>query len=313
MTTMADGLFQWGGVPVAAPGPVSVFGGECLFVNGFAGTAAAGGRGNEPGSAFTTMAQALSIVRSGQTIFVLGNIREQLVAPVGVFDVRILGCGTRPRHADAHTGNNGYSTATWRAPSSGGVAAQATLRLLQQGWLVQNILFTAIDANAGCLEIVRDAGAGDLERDGSHASILDCRFSGTGIGLKLGATSFTENVFNALIQGCTFNNMSQAILATSCQPNGIQIINNVLYGNTKHITAKLQASVLKGNMIGTFTASGNSGGIDLSGGVAGNVVTLNYLSGTYSNAGGYVAAGAGDEWAGNMNVISGGWTAADPA
>lgn len=311
MTTYADGVFQWGGVPVAAPGPISVFGGNALFVNGYAGTAAAGNNGLAPESAFTTMDQALDVVRSGQTIYVIGNIREQLVAPVGVFDVRIVGCGTRPRHADAHTNNNGYATATWRAPSSGAVSGQATLRLLQQGWLVQNILFTSEGATAACVEVVRNAASGDSERDGSHASILGCRFSGTGIGVKGGATSYTENTFNVLVEGNTFNNMTLG-LGTSVG-NGWQIRNNTFFGNTAHITAILQNSFIVGNQIGPFTASGSSGGIDLNGGTAGNVVTGNLLSGTYSIAGGYRSAGAADEWGGNYNSLTGGVTAARPA
>jgi hypothetical protein len=232
---------------------------------------------------------------------------------VNVFDVTINGMGNRPRHADAVPSGGNFAAAQGGPPASGGVAAQATCRVLQQGWRFSNILWTAVDANAGCIELVRNAGAGELERDASHAEIIGNRFAGTGIGVKLGATSFTENVFNALIQGNTFNNMSQAMFATSCQPNGIQILGNYCFGNTKNITAKLQASRLQGNVIGQFTASGNSGGIDLTGGIATNIITLNYLSGAFSIAGGYKGAGAADEWGANMNSIAGGWTDSDPA
>src|SRR6476619_180307 len=61
---------------------------------------------------FRTMAKALAVVGSGDTIYFRGNIVENLVAPAGIFDVTIIGAGNRPRHADAHTGNNGYSSAT---------------------------------------------------------------------------------------------------------------------------------------------------------------------------------------------------------
>ncbi len=284
--------------------------GRTWFVNAYNGSD--GGKGNSPQSPFLTMAKAFSVLRSGDCVNVYGKILEQLVTPVNVFDVTINGMGNRPRHADAVPVGGGLAASQW-GPPSGGVAAQATCRVLQQGWRFNNLLMTAIDANAGCIELVRNAAAGDLERDASHAEILGCRFAGTGIGVKIGATSFSENVFNALIQGCTFNNMSQGIFATSCQPNGIQILDNYFFANTKNITAKLQASLIRGNTIGQFTASGNSGGIDLTGGIATNVITLNYLSGTYSIAGGYKGAGAADEWAANMNSVAGGWTDADPA
>ena len=39
----------------------------------------------------------------------------------------------------------------------------------------------------------------------------------------------------------------------------------------------------------------------------------NYLSGTFSSAGGYTVANANDEWAGNFNTLAGGITVADPA
>lgn len=316
MSTFPDQLSQWGGVPVG----VNPFYNKIIRSNlnkrgkaWFVDPNQGGGNGSSPGSAFSTMAEVFSRLSSGDIIYFIGKITEQLVTPVQVFDVTVIGCGNRPRHADSAPAGGQYATAQWAPPASGGTAAQATVRVLQQGWRFVNILFTSIDANAGCIELVRNAASGDDERDASHCEIIGNRFSGTGIGVKIGATSFTENVFNALIAGNTFNSMSQAIYATSCQPNCIQILDNQMLLNTKHITAKLQSSVVKGNTIGPFTASGNSGGIDLTGGVATNVVTLNYLSGTYSVAGGYVSAGGGDEWAGNMNVTAGGWTAADPA
>lgn len=319
MTTVADGLFQYGGMPVSPGGfdATKLFctnasgvqkKGRAWFVDGSSGV---DGDGRSPAQAFATMEQAFDRVASGDIIYFVGKIQEQLVTPVQIFDVTVVGCGNRPRHADATPAGGNWAAAQWGAPS-GGTAAQATVRVIQQGWRFVNILFTAIDANAACVEVVRNAGSGDDERDGSHCEILNCRFAGAGIGVRSGvAGSFTEIAFNVLVQNCTFNNMTLAM--SGINGNGWQIRNNTFFGNTANITMALQNSFIVGNMIGPFTAAANSGGIDLTGGTAGNVVTLNYLSGTYSNAGGYVAAGGADEWAGNMNVIAGGWTAADPA
>lgn len=316
MTTVSDGLFQYGGVPV----------GTNLATNKIFSTATKGrawfvdpsyggnGNGKSPSQAFSLMATAFSAVASGDIIYCIGNIREQLVTPVQVFDVTVVGCGNRPRNADSEPEGGQYAAVTWRAPASGGTAAQATVRVLQQGWQFVNILFGAIDADAAMIELVRNAASGNSERDASHAQILGCRFGGAGKGIRMGATSYTENVFNVLVDNCKFNSCTYGIHAPSnSQPNSITIQNSIFQGCTNAITAQFQASVIKGNVIQGFTAAANSGGIDLTGGIAGNVVTLNYLGGTYSNAGGYVAAGAGDEWGGNMNSIAGGWTAADPA
>jgi len=301
-----------GGSKVASSAPAPQYAyGNTWFVNGYSGNDAFNGK--SPQTPFLTMARAFEVIQSGDVINLTGKVTEQLVTPVQIFDVWVNGMGNRPRHADSTPAGGNLATAQWAPPASGATAATATVRVLQQGWRFTNILFTSADANSGCIELVRNAASGDDERDASHTSIIGNRFAGTGIGIKLGATSFTENVFNVLIEGNTFNNMSKGIYCTSCIANGIQITGNTFFSNTVNITAKLQNSFITNNFIGPFTASGNSGGIDLTGGTAGNVVTLNYLSGTYSNAGGYVAAGAGDEWAGNMNVITGGWTAADPA
>lgn len=322
MTRFPNGLSSFG-IPLfgggasriasGAPGPNTTQGvtGNTWFVN--AANGSDGNKGTSPSAPFATMAKAFEVIASGDVINFCGKITEQLVTPVNIFDVRVQGMGNRPRHADATPTGGNFMAAQWGAPASGAVVGQATVRVLQQGWSFDNILFTAGDETAACVELVRNAASGNDERDASHASITNCRFSGTGIGVKLGATSFTENVFNVLMEGNTFNNMTSAIFCTSCIANGIQIKGNTFFSNTKNITTKLQNSFIIGNFVGPFTAAANSGGIDLTGGTAGNTVTLNYLSGTYSNAGGYVAAGSADEWAANMNVITGGWTAADPA
>ncbi len=317
MTSVADGLFQYGGSPVSAAGYPKLFSmpngpqkkGRAWFVDASSGV---NGDGTSPSGAFSTMQRAFNVVASGDIIYFVGKVTEQLVTPVQIFDVTIVGCGNRPRHADATPAGGNWAASQWGPPASGGTAAQATVRVLQQGWRFVNILFTAIDANAAMVEIVRNAGAGDAERDGSHAELLGCRFAGAGIGVRSGvAGTFTEIAFNVLVEGCTFNNNTLSMSGIS--GNGWQIRNNTFFSNTANITMALQNSFIVGNYIGPFTPAANSGGIDLTGGTAGNVITMNYLSGTYSIAGGYKGAGAGDEWGANMNVIAGGWTAADPA
>ena len=319
MTTFADGLYQYGGSPVgvsldvtkmfSTPYGTAQAKGRAWFVDTSSGV---NGDGKSPATAFSTMDRAFDSVASGDIIYFVGKVTEQLVTPVQVFDVTVVGCGNRPRHADSTPTGGSWAASQWGPPASGGTAAQATVRVLQQGWRFVNILFSMIDANAAGVEIVRNAASGNSERDGSHAEVLGCRFSGAGIGVRLTATSFTENPFNVSIRDSKFNSCTYGILASAAQPNSCEVINNWFQGSTNAITAKFQASRIIGNTIQGFTAASSSGGIDLRGGGGNNVITLNYLGGTYSNAGGYNGE-SGDVWGANMNTLTEGWTAADPA
>lgn len=315
MTTVADGLFQYGGVPVGVNPPFGkIFNnpyaaykkGRAWFVDASYG---GNGDGKSPKTAFSTMDQAFDNLHSGDIIYATGNIREQLVTPVQVFDVTVIGCGNQPRNADSSPDGGQYAACTWRAPASP-VAAQATVRVLQQGWTFYNILFGMGDVNSAGVEVVRNADAGDSERDGSHVQLIGCRFGGTGIGVRITAAGFTENPFNGLIQGCKFNSCTYGILASSAQPNSWDIDNNIFQGCTNAIIAKFQATVIRRNVVMGFTAAANSGGIDIRSGGANNLVTGNALGGTYSKAGGYNCE-ANDEWYGN--AASTGFTSADPA
>jgi len=267
--------------------------------------------GKTPKKAFTTMEQAFNKIASGDIIYFVGKLDEELVTPEQVFDVTVVGCGNRPRHADSTPTGGQYAAAQWGNAS--GTAAQATVRVIQQGWRFVNILFTAVDTNAAMIELVRNAASGNSERDASHAEILDCRFAGAGKGIRFGATSFTENVFNVLIKNNKFNSCTYGIHNPSgSQANSIEVVGNVFQGSTNAITAQFQNSrIYGGNIIQGFTAASSSGGIDLRNGGGTNIITGNYLGGTYSNAGGYNGE-SGDEWAGNWNTLAGGITVSDP-
>lgn len=266
--------------------------------------------GKSPTTAFLTMERAFESVGSGDVINFIGKIEEQLVTPEQVFDVWINGCGNRPRDPDSTPDGGQYGAAEWKAPA-GGTAAQATLRVLQQGWRFTNFLMRAVDANAACLELVRNAGAGDLERDASHAQIIGVRFAGAGVGIRASVAGlFTEIVFNVEVANCQFDGMTTAMSA-AIQCNQWYIHDNLFCTNTNQIIMPLIASTIKGNSIGPFTAAANSGGVDLNGGTGTNQVTGNNLSGTYSIAGGYRVGGAGDNWYGN--ATSAGFSSADPA
>jgi hypothetical protein len=319
MTNYPNGLTSFGiplfgggpgrvasGAPGVSVGATSVIG-NTWFVDSVYGSN--GNDGNSPQSPLATMAQAFTRLSSGDVINFRGKITEQLVTPVNVFDVWINGLGNRPRHADATPVGGGYAAAQWGA--AGLTAATATCRVLQQGWRFTNFLMTAVDINAACLEIVRNAGAGDLERDASHAQVLGMRFSGAGVGIRGGvAGSFTELPYNVEVGWSQFDNMTYGMRA-AVECNQWYIHDNVFGPNTNQIIMAARNFTIWRNSIGAFTAGASSGGIDLNGGSGLNQVTGNNLSGTYSIAGGYRVANANDNWYGNFASV--GVTSADPA
>lgn len=278
--------------------------------NGYWAPGNDGNNGLSVQTPFLTMTQAFSVISDGDVINFVGKVTEQLTTPVQVFDVWINGCGNNPRHADSAPAGGQYAAAQWAPPASGGIAAQATLRVLQQGWRFSNFLMTAIDTNAACLELVRNTGSGDAERDASHASVFGMRFSGAGVGIRSGATSFTELVYNVKVINNQFDNMTYAMRG-AVEANQWEIRDNFLGPNTNQIIMAARNFLIKGNSLGAFTAAASSGGIDLNGGTGLNQVTGNNLSGTYSIAGGYRVANANDNWYGNAS--SAGFTSADPA
>lgn len=309
MTTVADGLYQYGGMPVGTNLITNkIFStstkGRAWFVDT---TAASNGDGTSPKSAFTTMQRAFNAIASGDIIYFVGKVTEQLVTPVQVFDVTVVGCGNRPRHADATPEGGNVAAAQWAPPSSGAVSGQATVRVLQQGWRFVNILFTMESATAAGIEIVRNAASGDDERDASHAEILGCKFAGAGIGIRSGvAGTFTENTTNVLVQGNIFLSNTTAILQTAGF-GGLnwQIIGNQFISNTNDITGPFTASKIIGN---SFSLAPTAALVLTGTGL--NMVHGNYMPGTYA-AGTLYNPGTSDNW--NGNFASTGVTAAVPA
>jgi len=271
-----------------------------------------GNTGKSPDSPFLTMARAFQFVESGGVIHFTGKVKEQLVSPAGIFDVTIIGEQTRPRHADDHTSDSlavlgGRMAATWAAPDSP-VSGQALLRIQQQGWHLHNILWAGFTTGTpASVEIVRNAASGDDERDGSHAWISSCRFAGGSKGVRFGATSYTENNFDCLIEDNEFSDCVIGIGGAQCYR--LVLRGNRFLTNTNHIVLATTQCTLIDNVFQNHTTDS----INLTGGGGLNVITKNYLSGTYSVVGGYTKSNANDEWAGNFNTLAGGITVAAPA
>lgn len=306
MTTVSDGLFQFGGVPVGTNLDTNkIFStstqGRAWFVNTADGT---NGNGRSPAQAFTTMQSAFNNLASGDIIYFVGKVTESLTTPVQVFDVTIVGCGNLPRTADSTPTGGNYAASSWTSAAAGTPA----LKIIQQGWRLINIFYTA-PASAAAVQLFRDGGAGNAERDASHANIVGCHFSGGQNHIE-----FNGGLTNVVITGCKFNGSTAAALKNTTGA-GIgtnyiyTIAGNIFQGCASNIVVPTNQASITGNTIGAFTTSG----IDLSGGVGKNSVFGNQLAGTYSVVGGYASANANDSWFGNFADVAGGITQADPA
>lgn len=231
--------------------------------------------------AFLTMSKALTSVASGDTIRFVGKIREQLTAPVQVFDVTIIGEGNRPRHADSTPDGGQEATNTWTTPASGATTAPL-LKVMQQGWRFENILFAGPTDHA-CVQLYRDASSGDDERDASHAEFIGCRFASGYNGI-----SDTGGCFGVLVRECRFQALTNfAILGVGNIGVGQSmwiVEDNHFYGFTNGVKIAAFGCRIKGN---TFTDGGTPNTTVVlntnNGGGADNFVVDNYFQTATAN------------------------------
>jgi hypothetical protein len=294
------------GIPVLGSLPPSVYGRYWFLDAKIGGDGNSGKTRNRP---FATMERVFDVIDSGDVIFTRGKIKEQLSTPAGVFDVTIIGAGNQPRHADDHSEalspGRGSSSATWTVPASA-TAATPLLTIRQQGWRLINILFDG-PADAAAVQLFRDGGADDSERDGSHAHIAGCKFVAgqNHIEFKGGLSQCV--IEDNMLFGATAASLLETVGAGIGTNNYHRILRNHFHNNATHIDVGMNYASIVDNIAGKFTTAG----IDLRTGSE-NIVTKNALYGTYSEAGGYFA-GTNDEWGGNFNSLTGGVTADAPA
>lgn len=241
-----------------------------------------GNSGQSWQSPFLTMAKAFSLLQSGDRIYFVGKIREQLTTPVQVFDVAVVGGGNRPRHADAApTPVGGHSASTWTTPASGATTAPL-VKVMQQGWHFENILFAG-PTNHACVQLYRDAGAGDAERDASHAEFVGCRFASGYDGI-----SDTGGCYGVLVQDCRFDALTNfCILGVGNIGVGQSewiIKDNHFYGFTNGVKIAAFGCRIRGN---TFTDGGTPNTTVVlntnNGGGADNFIVDNYFQTTTAN------------------------------
>lgn len=251
-------------------------------------------QGGGPRGSYQTFAGLKAQLRSRDLIILSGVLREQAIAPVGVFDVTIQGACNKPRQAT----DGGVPTgggACWLAPTSP-TATTPLLRLVNQGWTISNIQMAPV-ASSACLTF--DRRETTAVPDSSHGTVIDCYFSAggaSGIGIE------GIDVKRLTIDGCDFEGLGTAVKNTAgsgiAQPNFWQILRNNFLYNTNDVIAALDKSLVAYNhFFGTNPVEGSQR-LKLDGGSGRNRVLENYFSDIAADvtiAKGY-KAGTSDVW-----------------
>lgn len=222
--------------------------GKVYYVDANSGVDTDDGRSWE--KAFLTMSKAFTSIASGDTIYFRGKVREQLTTPVQVFDVTVIGAGNRHRHADSTPAGGELAANTWTTPASG-ATTDPLVSVLQQGWRFVNILFAG-PSDEACVELYRDGGAGNDERDSGHAEFLGCRFASGYNGIN----DPGGNV-DVLVDNCRFEALTNfCILGVGnigVGQSDWKIVNNTFDGFTNGIKIAAFGCRIQNN---TFTDGG---------------------------------------------------------
>jgi hypothetical protein len=279
--------------------------GSRVFVHSGTGTDA-GGYGAGPDKPVATIDYAIGLctANKGDIIYVMPGHAETAVATADVAGISIIGVGTGPQQA------------TWT-----GANDSVCLTISANAVLVKNIKFTPPAYTASrATSAITLSGA-------NYARIHNCRFQGK-TGSQAAIYSPVCDSDNVEIADCEFQYMNTAtygagilgVEAGGLSYSGWRILRNMFASCVTAININGRVCLVEGNTILEYgiTAAGAVDavlalGIDLSGtSSGGNAVWRNQLGGTY-NATLYKVGASGDQWAGNLSVISGGTTAANPA
>lgn len=263
-TTNLSGPLFVGGVPIFGSAQASYFGRQWFVdtVNG-----ADGYTGTTPSQAFRTMGRAfykdtvtagagsVSNLGPNDTIWLVGKVTEQLIAPLtyvnpgtGGTDVAVTGVTIAGMMGGNVRDDDG---AKWTYPASGAVAGMALLNLRQQGWVLRNFLMTPETTTGACIKATRAESA--TFPDSSHFICDTMRFVGAG------ATTYgIEDVggnHHYIVNQCEFQGLTRAITCTStgiAVPLRNTITNNKFMGNTNDIASSQTNALIRMNQF--FTA-----------------------------------------------------------
>lgn len=207
------------------------------FVNTETGSDSMGN--GTPFKPFATMAAAFENLVSNDTIYFTGKVKEQLIAPLGVTGVSIVGtAGGGVRDDDG---------AKWTYPDSGAVAGKALLSVRNQGWSVSNFLMTPEPTSGACVVLNRQEN--DTYPDASHFIASGMRFVGIDVTTTYGIQDI-GGCSNVLVDNCEFYLCTTGYYCSSTAialPLRCRIQNSRFLQNTNDIVAPFSYAILQGN------------------------------------------------------------------
>lgn len=309
-TNFPNGVTIWGqpGVPLL-PNPSASYFGNVWFVDTVNGSD--GNDGKSPSTAFATMGRALwfdtitagagttANVGPNDTIYFVGKVKEQLIAPltkvvngtaVAVTGVQIVGM--------AQGGVRDDDGAKWTYPDSGATAGMALLSCRQQGWSVNNFLMTPEPTSGACVKLNRQENV--TYPDSSHFIAANMRFVGIDVTTTYGIQD-VGGCSNVLVDNCEFYLITTGYYCSSTAialPLRCRIQNSRFLQNTNDIIAAFSYCILQNNRHESSAATTK---IDLTGG-GHNTVTGNIFPDAAADidpAHGYTGT-ATDFWTGNL-------------
>lgn len=201
-------------------------------------------QGDGPRGSFTTFAELALQLKSRDVVILGGVLREQAIAPLGVFDVTVLGAANTPRQATS-SGTPTGGGATWMQPTSP-TAATALIEVREQGWTFENIFFNPVDSSPA-IQATRAESA--TYPDPSHLTIRGCRFGGGGTG-QIGYED-SGGVSDVTIEDCEFYSLTTAIKGITgagiATPLTNKYLRNFFHQNTNDIVIGCAYGVIQGN------------------------------------------------------------------
>lgn len=208
--------------------------GKELYVDTVSGSASANGLSWS--SALTTVEAAVNLATDNSVIRVVGDVREQFLAPLGIQGVRIVGAaGGNNRHDDG---------VRWRQSSS--AEGGPLLELREQGWQFENILFVP-EATYAAVKLHREESA--TYPDASHAVFRNCKF----IGAEQAGTGIEDygGAHNILVEDCEFMDLEYAWEQTNVSiaaPRRVVFRRNRFDGNKNDIGMNASRCLFQDNL-----------------------------------------------------------------
>lgn len=284
------------GIPLEGGGVIQPAAGPELWVNP---TTEVRGRGTSWDRPLRSVEEAFDKIGemglSNGILYLGGDIREEVVAPLGIYGWKMVGAaGGRPRHVTADGVALVGNGVNWREPASGATSGGALLTLIEHGWELHGVMM--IPKSDGTALRLRRAEDGTYP-DPSHALISRCRFFAGSAATTKGIEDH-GGCSQVTIRRSVFDGLADAIDHTTGAgidaPNLWVVEDNYFLRNTNHLDLPCDQSLIRRNVFDEATLN-----IDTSGGLeGGNFVIENQFANAeadITNSDGYTGH-ASDVW-----------------